>query len=369
MSQRFRPWPRTLRFTSEGWWFCAMSVGIGLAAMNTGNNLLYLLLGMLLSIILASGVLSEMSLRGVTARRLPPLRLHAGHPFLMGISLSNSKRRLPSFSIEAEDVCEGRLLDKKCYFLKIPAGRTQQTSYRHVLNRRGRYAFNAFRISTKFPFALFRKSRYVEDACEVIVFPELLPLSELPASLRSALGELSGGRKGRRGLFHGIREYRAGDDPRDVHWRSTARRGRLMVREHEEEAMRQVTIYVDNALSEAEQRDEAAVRQLERAISWAASLAAFYLEQGYAVRLRARGPDAGTQPCVGAHTLPTLLTMLALLPTVSPDAPYFGGGAGVAGEEAAPAPGAPGYADSLLIVRPGRSAGQDIKVGKIIEAR
>ncbi len=352
--------PRSLRFTRDGWWFCAVALGIGFAAMNTGNNLLYLLLGMLLSLIIASGVLSEMSLRGVTAKRMPPVRLYAGSPFLMGISLNNSKRRLPSFSIEVEDFCEGRILDKKCYFLKLPAGRTQQTSYRHGLSRRGRYAFTGFRISTKFPFALFRKSRYVDHYCEVLVYPEILPLSQLPTSLRAAAGELSQGKRGRRGRFHGLREYRAGDDRRDIHWRSTARRGRLIVREYEEEAVRQITLFVDNALTPEECKDEKAVRQLERVISWAASLSVYYLERGYGLRLLARGPGARVPLSIGSHQSANFLGMLSLLPTVSPDVPFASG-------EGSYNPRL--HAEPVLIVRPGQKDSAALLPGaQILEA-
>lgn len=358
---RLLPWrrrrrllPRALNFTAEGWWFCAVALGVGFAAMNTGNNLLYLLLGMLLSLIIASGVLSEMALRGVLARRLPPLRIHAGRPFLMGISLNNSKRRLPSFSIEIEDLCDHQLLDKKCYFLKIPAGRVQQTSYRHGLERRGRYVFTGFRISTKFPFALFRKSRHVDHESEVIVFPELVPLSHLPASLTTAQGDLSQGQRGRRGRFHGLREYRPGDDPRDIHWRSSARRGQMMVREYEDEAVRQVTIYVDNSLTEAEEDDPAQQRALERVVSWAASLSSHYLEQGWAVRLLARGGQVPLS--VGVHNAARLLTFLALLPTERPEVAF-------------PEMLGPRRVDNtLILVRPGRTRAGIAVPGQVVEA-
>ncbi len=165
--------PRRLEFTREGKYFVGITLGVGFAAINTGNNLLYLLLGMMLSLIIASGVLSEMSLRGLSVAREPPARPHAGKPFLMGVSLQNHKRRLPSFSIEVEDLLEGQAIDKKCYFLKLPAGRLQHTSYRHSLPRRGRYTFTGLRLSTKFPFGLFRKSRVLELTDETIVYPQL----------------------------------------------------------------------------------------------------------------------------------------------------------------------------------------------------
>jgi uncharacterized protein (DUF58 family) len=183
--------PRQLSFTREGKYFVGISLGVGFAAINTGNNLLYLLLGMMLSLIVASAILSESSLRGLEVQRRPPARLHAGRPFLMGISLRNVKSRLPSFSVEVEDLIEGKPLDKKCYFLKVPAGRKQQTSYRHAVPRRGRYRFSGFRLSTKFPFALFRKSRRVEEEGEVIVLPEVYPLEVPPPPLAGGRGAAS----------------------------------------------------------------------------------------------------------------------------------------------------------------------------------
>src|SRR5262245_3530943 len=106
-----------------------MTVGIGLAAINTGNNLLYLVLGWLLSLIVASGALSNMTLGGLrVSRRIPP-RIFAGRPFAMELSLENQKRRAASYAIEVEDLLGGRALDKRCYFLKLPPGRTQKATY------------------------------------------------------------------------------------------------------------------------------------------------------------------------------------------------------------------------------------------------
>ncbi len=344
----FRP-PRRLRFTREGRYFVLVTLGVGFAAINTGNNLLYLLLGMMLSLIVASGILSEVSLRGLEVSRRPPSRLHAGRPFLMGIALRNGKLRLPSFSIEVEDLVDGKPLDKKCYFLKVPSGRKQQTSYRHTVARRGRHAFTGFRLSTKFPFALFRKSRNVAAACDVIVLPQVFPIATPPPSQSAALGDEQRPRRGRYGDFHGLHEFRAGDDPRDIHWRSSARRGRPMVREHEDESARRVTLFLDNALpGGAACAEPKLVDGLERAVSLAASLAVHYLERGYAVRLVARGEALPWLS--GAHQIGRLLRTLALLPTVD--------------EGVAFAAGAEPAADTLFIARRGAAPGP----GRFVEA-
>jgi len=327
--RRLRP-PRRLRFTREGRWFVFLTLAIGLAAINTGNNLLYLLLAWLLSFIIASGVLSELTMRGLGVTRRPAPEVFAGQPFLMEIAVENQKAGLASFSIEIEDLIDGRPLDKKCYFLKIPPGRTQRTSYRHTFSRRGRYVFDGFRIATRFPFTLFRKSRDTNDASEVIVLPRLHPVVR-PTPRPRAIGAGTSQRAGRRGEFFGLREYRDGDDRRDIHWRSTARTGRVVVREVHDEVERQITIVVDNAVPVAVVRalaagerlraDAPVAEALERAVSMAASHASAYLEAGWAVAVTARGLEVPLGR--GRVQLAKILRALALMPAVTEAQPLL----------------------------------------------
>ena len=101
--RRFLSWfkpPRRLRLTREGRYFLLITFCVGFAAINTGNNLLYLLFGMFLSLIIVSGVMSELSLRKLTvARRLPP-RAQVGRAHLVEIEVYNHKQRIPSYAIE-----------------------------------------------------------------------------------------------------------------------------------------------------------------------------------------------------------------------------------------------------------------------------
>ena len=80
----FRRWkpPRKLKFTREGKYYLGITLGVGFAAINTGNNLLYLLLGMLLSLIVVSGVMSDLSLRQLTVQRRLPTRAQVGRAHL-----------------------------------------------------------------------------------------------------------------------------------------------------------------------------------------------------------------------------------------------------------------------------------------------
>ena len=306
--------------TREGWWFLVATLLLGLAAINAGLNLLFLVWGMMLCLVLASGVLSELCLRHLVVTRKTPPAIHAGAPYLMGIALSNRKRRLPSFSVEVEDLVAGRPLDKRCYFLKLPAGRTQETAYRHQLAQRGRHQLTGFRLSTKFPFGLIQKSRDVSDPQELLIYPALVRVPE--ALLRGfpathGLGHQKW--RSRSGDFIGLRDYRPGDDPRDIHWRSTARRGVTMMRESEDDEGLEATLLFDNVATRGLPREA-----FEASVSMAASVAQVLLHRGYRIGLGARGAEIA--PESGPTQLTRILRFLAVIEPATPDAPLHNPG-------------------------------------------
>src|SRR5918996_4224443 len=89
---------RSIRLTSEGVRFVLLTFGIGIASVNTGNNLLYLLFAMMLSLIVISGILSERCFKQVAvSRRLPPV-LFANQPATAAFVIANRSSRLPVFS-------------------------------------------------------------------------------------------------------------------------------------------------------------------------------------------------------------------------------------------------------------------------------
>ena len=97
LRRRRRGLPRKLKLTREGKYLLFLVFGVGFAAINTGNNLLYLVFGLLLSLILVSGVLSELCLRKLTVSVDLPPQLHARRPGLSRVRLRNGKRRFASF--------------------------------------------------------------------------------------------------------------------------------------------------------------------------------------------------------------------------------------------------------------------------------
>lgn len=312
-----RRWPRrSLRFTREGRFFVLVTVGVGAAAINTGNNLLYLVLGLMLSLILLSGVLSDLVLIRLGATRQLPARAHAQSPFLVEIALTNHKRWLPTFSIEVEDVADDASTDRRCYFLKVDPLGSERAVYRRTLGRRGRWRFSKIVLRTRYPFGLFDKSITLEDPAELLVFPALVPD---PRRLRALLdrGALTSSARAGAGVEPlGVREHRTGDEARSVHARRSAALGRLVVREMAREGATSVTIELDDVAvavpEESAAARAAALAAFEAAISRAAWLALEAGARGHAIVLTTR---SGARVALGAGApAEPLLTFLALLP-------------------------------------------------------
>jgi uncharacterized protein (DUF58 family) len=310
-----RKWlPRKLRFTREGRVFILATLGVGAAAVNTGNNLLYLVLGLLLSLIVLSGILSELVLREVRVVRRLPKRAFAGSPCLIELAVTNDKKRAPSYSIEIEDFAPDAPCDRRCYFLKVAPGSEVVASYERTPEKRGVLRFGEIRIRTRYPFGLFEKTRSIAEEAELVVFPALA---------RNARPELADGREGpelstsQRGPgseIAGVREYTGGDEARSIHWRRTASLGRLVVRERQREAARRLTLVIDEARP-AGVDPNAWDRGFERALSEAARTAERALSEGASVEAVARsGRSASVLPGRAPDPIWRFLALLRPLP-------------------------------------------------------
>ena len=315
---------RRLRFTREGKVFIGITFGVGFAAVNTGNNLLYLVLGLLLSLVILSGVLSEIALRGLEFRRRLPRRAYAGTPALVEIEVYNQKRFAPSYSIEVEDRLDHRRTDKRCYFLKVSAGARQTAAYRRVAPVRGTETYLALRVATLFPFGLFEKWREVAMREEQLVYPSPLRSRSDRAPTVVAGEQVSREERGH-GEVDGVRELADGDPVRDIHWAKTASTGRLVARERRRDGARAVRIEVANRPAEGvagEAPLRASLQRVEEEIRRAAGAALDALKGGASVHLVAQMPPfegAGTmqaRPSSGAAD--RVLAFLARLPPEPP---------------------------------------------------
>jgi uncharacterized protein (DUF58 family) len=285
------------RPTRDGWWCLGAALGLGFAAMNTGNNLLYLLTALLLALVIVSGVISEQSRRGVRLRAVIPDEIYAGRPFTLGARLENVKRRRASRSLALETP------ERRMYVDRLGPGETRLLTWETTLERRGRRRLAGVRVTTRFPFGLFVKTsrRLLDD--EVLVFPAVRALDDPWRKRLAAGGARPVRRRGRGHDLYNLRDYRPGDDRRLIHWRSTAKTGALVVRELEAETALDTRLVL---LGDGT-RDPA---RLEAALAEAASVAAHLVRTDAAVELV--GPGLHVPPGRGRAHLRRLLTALAL---------------------------------------------------------
>lgn len=293
--------------TRKGKYFIGITFGVGFAAVNTGNNPLYLLLGMLLSLIVVSSIMSEMSLRHLTVvRRLPP-RAQVNRDHSVEIEVHNHKKRFPSYSIEVEDLRRGQPADKRCFFLKVSPGSAQVASYRRTPARRGRDQHIGFRVATRFPFGIFEKSRELAHDGELIIYPAVdainLPTKKL-GSVVNGNGNLD---RGRGDDILTVRVLRDGDDPRDIYWRKSA--NQLVVRERAVETESDVTLTLDTIPPSTEPTQEWR-HQFEQRIRDVASHSVAHLRRGDTVTIRTPTERVRADRTAGADPL---LRFLALV--------------------------------------------------------
>jgi len=226
-----RGW-RRVRPTTEGWIFLASGFAVLLAAVNTGNNLLYLVLATMLSMVALSGILSELALRGLRVRRRidePAFARRASHGRWC---MSRSSGWSPGLALRLEELVGPHLeLDERAVanVLCLRQGQRQDVPACWVFSRRGRHRLKGVRVSTTWPFGIFVKSSNFPLHQEVVVFPEPRDhaVVRTAGSTVGSLEELRPQRGGD-GDFLGLREYQRGEDPRRVHWRTSARLGRLV---------------------------------------------------------------------------------------------------------------------------------------------
>ena len=320
-------WNRQVKTTRAGYAFMGLLIAVGVAAGNTGNNLLYLVLAMMFAVLFASFLLSEYSLENLYLERDLPRRVHAGAEFTLTYRIQNRKRWLASYAVLLEDRAPpgrdasarrrfrlGRLIQPlelgpsrtAALIVRVPAGRSETAAVRSCEPRRGRAHWERVSLSTRYPFGFFVKSRTVALPAEVVVFPALLPEEPdvpAPAALQ---GLVPTRRRGSGGELWKFRDYQPDDSLRWIHWKTSARAGKLLVREQEEEQERLVTLRL--RLSGPRPAEDDPAR--ERAVSEAASLARHFIARDFEVRLEAgeRGVNFGHGP----DHLQRLLHFLAL---------------------------------------------------------
>ncbi len=265
--------------TREGFAYLFVLAFVLAVAIMRDLNLLFVVAGLMIGPLIFNGVLAALIPRGVRVKRLLPAALEAGEMLEAHLSLVNPRSRLAAWLIVVTDTLERhraplrkRRVTATAWFPYVPAGATRHTSYRGRLTERGRYRFGPLRLSCRFPLGLVRRTVTVPDAGELVVYPRLGELTAKARALwrQTASGQRSARRRGRsEAEFHGLRDWQRGDSRRWIHWRSSARRGEIVVREFEHHEHYDVAIVLDLAVAGPITRGQ--VEITERAVSIAAT--------------------------------------------------------------------------------------------------
>jgi uncharacterized protein (DUF58 family) len=316
--------------TREGMVYLAIVVSIGVAALNTGNNLLFIVVSAMLAAIIVSGVASAAILRRLELDVGVPEHVFAGEPVLVRLSISNLRRVLPSLSVSVvppkarhaqkrlkwepsrfvfppkaprekqwvhlPDLSLRLVTERergpgiftgKVYFPYVPGRGTVNSELELHFARRGRYAQDGFGLCTRFPFSFLAKTRKVPLSREIVVYPSVQPTDELFEILPMITGEFEAFIRGRGHDLYRIREHLPEDSARHVDWKASARTGSLKVREFTREDERKLRVVFDNPAERVVDNPG-----YERGIALAASLAWHFAGENTELSFAAPGYQA-----------------------------------------------------------------------------
>ncbi len=303
--------------TREGLIYLLVIAVVVIAALNTGNNLLFIILASLLAGVLVSGIASQAVLADLDLEFALPEHIFASRPVSARLQVHNGKWMFPSFSVtisgaaaeeparRARQVrqvpvwsrtrqflrrltgeradgsalaepgrarataaqhadCARRILDDPVYLPYIPRHASVTEHVELCFLRRGRYAQAGFEVSTRFPFSLLRKTCRIAARQEILVLPDVEPTEEFYEILPLIRGELESFFKGRGHDLYAIRDYQERDSARHLDWKASAKALELKVREFTREDERRVTLVFDADLPGSGGVLTAAVRRTER---------------------------------------------------------------------------------------------------------
>ena len=204
--------------------YIGFTLFIGFAAVNTGNNMLYLLLSFLLSLMGISGFLSKYNFRGLTISFVPPDEVWCCRENTFKVLIEN-KKSFPSYLLK---VIFGRYSTKV-----VPSvGLTSEVDIKFLPERRGILKISSVSVESDFPFGLFTRIRKIPVKEEIIIFPKPEEVKFPPSRIGKgeAISSKLGGEEIGGTLLEGIKQY-SGEPFSKIYWKSLAKYGELMAKE------------------------------------------------------------------------------------------------------------------------------------------
>ena len=315
-----------LRVMPAGWIYACVLLILMISAMINVMNLLVLLFGLMIGPFAFSIFFAWNSLRGIQLVRHIPQRVEAGEPFSVEINITKTQGLTSGWALTVEDYVyplESETpvpgFHPRVWFLRAVSGHTIHGNYRAMIAQRGRYRFGALKLSTRFPLGLFELNRFFVHDADLIVFPRLGKLNIRRDSQSFVAPNSQTMWKSRTNMqgseYHSLRDFRPGDNPRWIHWRTTARVGEPMIREFDDHQRQKVIVVLDPWIPKAPTLQE--TDHVELAVSCATTLCTHFTRSGHAeVQLLVGSPAIEVVQGMSSHVL--LQRMLDLLATVHP---------------------------------------------------
>jgi len=284
------------------------------------SNMLMLVFAMMAGPFILNGWITYSLLKRNRVRRIVPRRAMAGELISVEIEVENRKAFLSTWLATVHDrIVRGRQqLEGTVLFTRIPPANMRRGYYQMRLYERGEYRLGPIRLATRFPLGLVERSQSFESTQEILIHPRVGRLTSRWKKEHRLASELTQRPRAHKGAFdddfHRIREYFPGDNPSAVHWRTSARRNEIMVREYHQSRDQHMAVFLDlwqPVHPAGVHRD-----QVEYAISFAATVCVEHLKQSREARLWlwVSGRDVTCWEAKrGTSTIDSVLDMLALV--------------------------------------------------------
>ncbi len=282
-----------IKVKKSGYIFMVISVLLGIAAVNTGNNLLYMVVSFMLSFMLVSGFIARYNLRNLNVKLIPPADIYAEGSTKFRLIMENGKR-FPSFLIRVSIPS----VKGKALFLYI--GKKSEDEIVLKFPQRGYYEKLNVLLLSDFPVGMFERGKSTEMEVNVLVFPKLLRTDTYIYNdgnvRRDKLGDFEG-----RG-FEDIKDLKpyAGEPAKYIHWKISAKRDELIVREMEGDNNKPIIIEVEKIRGNLEER-----------ISKCAYLVEYFIRTGNPVGLKYG--NVYIEPALGENHRRKILYQLAIM--------------------------------------------------------
>lgn len=303
--------------TKRAWVFGLLAIALYLMANQTQVGWIYVMSNGLAGLLLVAFLYSLGGLKSVDVRRacrplaapsseanlpeaplpttdedapLKPPEFFEDGPVEVILKITNSRLK-PAFLISGQEQCPFAPPADQTQPLFVPAlfkGRPAQLGYQTVCHRRGLHVFPAVRLRSQGPFGLFARQRSVPTPDELLIYPAYYPLKRLRLLENKGFADRQALRVGAGSEVIGTREYRSGDSLRQIHWRSTARVGKLVVKEFLDND--QLTMAVALDLSTQGNVGQGKYCTFETAVRLAASLGYYATRQNIPFRLFGHSP-------------------------------------------------------------------------------